>query len=318
MSDLNSNLGIQFTRRGINWVNYWASRYPSDLTLTVVSKSRIDLSWTNNGILDYSYVSIERSTDGSTWTEIYQATMGDTSYSNTGLASGTTYYYRVSYVKGMPESAHSTESGVTLPEVPTGLTLTLISGGLKIDWTDTNGATAQTEIWAKNDSGTYALAWTIAANLVTKSETVAPVDLRYIKIRAKIGTSLSAFTDEESIAMLGAELIDQANWYNAAYWNYLFQGNWSSVGNTLVSDGGGGFLSRSTHLWSTSLTYRTVITLTGSGSLKPLYGGTSSTVRGAGTYIEYLIPTPSDDVYIYSNDFNGSITALSIKQVLSP
>lgn len=84
---------------GISLSSYWASRYPSLLTATVVSDTRIDLGWTNNGTVDYTGVSIERSADGVTYTEIDTATAGDTSYSDTTCSAGTLYYYRIKYYK---------------------------------------------------------------------------------------------------------------------------------------------------------------------------------------------------------------------------
>ena len=98
---------------------------------------------------------------------------------------------------------------VPAPAIPTGLTLTLISGGVKIDWTDNTGGTSETEIWGKNDSDEYALLYTITAGAVTKSETINPVDLRYYKLRSKKDGLYSEYTAEVSIAMLGPELFPQ-------------------------------------------------------------------------------------------------------------
>ena len=79
--------------------SYWLTRYPSLLTATVISSTRIDLSWTNNGVADYTGVSIERSTDGVTYAEIDTAAAGATTYSDTTCVAGTLYYYRVRYYK---------------------------------------------------------------------------------------------------------------------------------------------------------------------------------------------------------------------------
>jgi hypothetical protein len=82
-----------------NWSSYWLTRFPDTLTATVISDTRIDLAWTNNGIVNYTGVSIERSTDGVTYSEITTVAAGSSSYSNTGLTAGTLYYYRVRYYK---------------------------------------------------------------------------------------------------------------------------------------------------------------------------------------------------------------------------
>lgn len=67
---------------------------PSALTATAVSASQINLAWLDNSP-DESGFKIERSTDGTNFTQIAQVLPNTTSYRNTGLWSGTTYYYRV-------------------------------------------------------------------------------------------------------------------------------------------------------------------------------------------------------------------------------
>jgi len=99
--------------------------------------------------------------------------------------------------------------------IPTGLTLSLISGGVKIDWNDNSGGAFETELWGKSDSGTYALLYTIAAGTITKNDLLDAVDLRYYKIRGKNGTYFTQFTAEQSIAMLGSNVVvngDFASW----------------------------------------------------------------------------------------------------------
>jgi|SRR5690242_613028 YVTN family beta-propeller protein len=105
---------------------------PTGLTATSASTSQINLSWitpTNNGgsaIIGYM---IERSTDnGSSWSTV-QSNTGSTAttYNDTGLASSTTYTYRVSAVNSVGSSqpsntASATTNAVTQPP-PVGITL---------------------------------------------------------------------------------------------------------------------------------------------------------------------------------------------------
>jgi hypothetical protein len=121
----------------------------------------------------------------------------------------------------------NSDSELTKCAIPTGLTLSIITGGVKIDWTDSSAGADQTEIWGRNDSDAYDVnpLYTINAGTVTKSETIAPVDLRYYKIRAKNGTNYSDFTAEVSIAMLGAELVTDPYFANGALWTPT--ANWS-------------------------------------------------------------------------------------------
>jgi predicted secreted protein len=68
---------------------------PSRLVARAVSRSQISLSWVDNSTNESDF-HVERSPNGSTgWTGVYTATANSTGYSNTGLACGTPYYYRV-------------------------------------------------------------------------------------------------------------------------------------------------------------------------------------------------------------------------------
>src|SRR6185436_6439139 len=73
---------------------------PSGLTATAVSSTQINLSWTDNANNESGF-RIERKTGaGGTYAEIATVGANVTSYSNTGLSAGTTYYYRVRAYNG--------------------------------------------------------------------------------------------------------------------------------------------------------------------------------------------------------------------------
>lgn len=81
------------------WENYWETRYPSLLTAIMVTETRIDLSWTNNGIVDYDGVVIERSSDAINYNEIGTVEAGETSYKDETCIKTVLYYYRLRYFK---------------------------------------------------------------------------------------------------------------------------------------------------------------------------------------------------------------------------
>jgi len=110
---------------------------------------------------------------------------------------------------------------VVNPILPADLALTLISGGVQIDWTA--NALDQVEIFARNDSDAYGASplYTINAGTYTKNDNaVTPVDMRHYKIRSLYGGIYSAFTSEVSIAMLGAELVTYGDFSDASKWTY--------------------------------------------------------------------------------------------------
>src|SRR5206468_9904874 len=66
---------------------------PGSLSASSISASRIDLSWADvDGETGYI---IERSTNGTTWSQIATPGADSTTYSDTGLVAGTKYYYRI-------------------------------------------------------------------------------------------------------------------------------------------------------------------------------------------------------------------------------
>ncbi len=69
---------------------------PTSLQATAVSSSQINLTWLHDGRNVQSF-QVERSSDGRTWNRIVICKLGANarSYSDMGLASKTTYHYRV-------------------------------------------------------------------------------------------------------------------------------------------------------------------------------------------------------------------------------
>jgi subtilisin len=89
---------------------------PTNLAAAAVSKSQINLTWTDNASNETGF-KIERC-KGSTCTNFTQiATVGPgiTSYQNTGLASNTTYRFRVRAYNAAGNSAYSNIAAATTP-----------------------------------------------------------------------------------------------------------------------------------------------------------------------------------------------------------
>ena len=76
----------------------WTGKFPSDLTLTIDSDEDITINWTNNGTSDYDSISVDRSTDGTNYTEIESLPIGTTIYA--GSITLSTYYWRIRYKQG--------------------------------------------------------------------------------------------------------------------------------------------------------------------------------------------------------------------------
>jgi N-acetyl-anhydromuramyl-L-alanine amidase AmpD len=95
---------------------------PSNLAATAVSTSQINLTWTQNSS-DETGFKIERATSsGGTYTQIATVGANVTSYSNTGLSSSSTYYYRVRSYNSWGNSAYSGVDSATTANSPPVLT----------------------------------------------------------------------------------------------------------------------------------------------------------------------------------------------------
>ncbi len=97
---------------------------PLGLTATTVSTSWINLSWTGSvGATGYIIQRSLSSTGG--WTQIGTTAAGTTTYSDTGLTAGTTYYYRVQASGGSGSAYSAIASATTTGTSPAPTTDTL-------------------------------------------------------------------------------------------------------------------------------------------------------------------------------------------------
>ncbi len=86
---------------------------PTGLSASAISSDQIDLSWTDNSD-DEDWFAIERSLDGNTFEEIGTTVVPDTeSFSDTGLAASTLYYYKVAAVNNNGRSYSGEASATT-------------------------------------------------------------------------------------------------------------------------------------------------------------------------------------------------------------
>jgi calcineurin-like phosphoesterase family protein/purple acid phosphatase-like protein/fibronectin type III domain protein len=79
---------------------------PTGLTATPVSKSQINLNWTDNADDEVGF-RIERSTDGTSFTQIGTVGPNVTTFASTGLQRNRRYYYRVRATDNFGDSAYS-------------------------------------------------------------------------------------------------------------------------------------------------------------------------------------------------------------------
>ncbi|MFA5794830.1 MAG: fibronectin type III domain-containing protein [Candidatus Brocadiia bacterium] len=152
---------------------------PTNLSVTVNSAYAISLVWTDNSTSEDGFM-IERKTGaGGTYAFAGSVLANITAYTNTGLSPLTTYYYRVRAYNGDGQSSYSNEPSATTldgpasPNVPSGLTTTVVSSSqINLIWADNSTDEDGFKIERKTGiAGTYILCVTLPPNTTSYSDT---------------------------------------------------------------------------------------------------------------------------------------------------
>ena len=177
---------------------------PGNLTASAISTTQINLSWVDNATNESGY-KIERKTGaGGTYAQIATVGANATSYNDTGLTTGTTYFYRVRATSSSGDSAYSNEASATtllsVPSAPSGLTATAISGSqINLSWSDVANETGFKIERKTGAGGTYAQIATTGANVTTYSDTGLTAGTTYFyRVRATNASGDSSYSNETS------------------------------------------------------------------------------------------------------------------------
>jgi fibronectin type 3 domain-containing protein len=141
---------------------------PTGLTATAWSTSYIQLEW--NAVTGATYYKVYRSASYDGAYSLVTTVTGN-SYTNTGLSTGTTYYYKVSAVYAVGEGSLSGYvSGTTYPGVPTGLTATAQStSSIQLEWNAVTGATYYKVYQGSEYTLGYSLVTTVSGTSYTNT-----------------------------------------------------------------------------------------------------------------------------------------------------
>ncbi len=129
---------------------------PTTFTLSTVSASQINASWTAvTGATSYELY--RRPASSATYVKV--ATTTGLTYSSTGLAAGTQYYFKVRAMQSTTPGAYTVEkSAWTKPAAPTGLTAASPSTTqINLAWSAVTGATGYKIYRSVGTSTTYSL-----------------------------------------------------------------------------------------------------------------------------------------------------------------
>jgi Malectin domain/Fibronectin type III domain len=155
---------------------------PTNLAATAVSSSQINLSWTASTTSGVSYSIFRSTTSGFTPSSSNQIASGvsGTTFSDTGLAASTTYFYLAKAVDSAGTSAASNQASATtmpgamcttVPSAPTGLTATAVSSSqINLSWTGSTagpGCSITYNVYSSTTSGVTATSGNLIATGVS-------------------------------------------------------------------------------------------------------------------------------------------------------
>jgi len=183
---------------------------PTNVRITGFNSSMISIGW--NAVTNETGYRVERSTDGINFSAIATCSATATSYSNMGLATGTTYYYRVfatnsvgsspsSNVVNATTTGTSTTSGGTQSVVaPGNLHIVGVStSSISIGWNDVANETGY-RVERSTDGVNFSFLTNVAANVTSYLNTgLTSNTLYYYRVLAFDTTDMSTPSNIASI-----------------------------------------------------------------------------------------------------------------------
>ena len=187
-------------------INKWDTVAPAALTVTPVSSSGIDLTWSYTGTEKYNTIIERKKGTGGTWTPIYTTALGTVKYSDTGLTANTRYFYRVKKALG------TGSAGIPFPNDNIGIgaytylsTLQLTveaasEGRTYLSWTG-NTAGADVIIERKMPNGSFSALMTVGPSTSGWYDNTGliPGAAYTYRVKARTSTNESLYSKEATV-----------------------------------------------------------------------------------------------------------------------
>jgi hypothetical protein len=181
---------------------------PSDLVATAKSTNQIDLTWTDNSSSEDGY-KIERRTGTEGFSQIFTTGPNVESFSDTGLAQGTTYEYQIRAYKAAVYSGYSNTASATTftsepPAAPSNLAATASSSSqIDLTWNDNSENEDGFKVERKTDTGGFTEIGMAGANITSFSDTGLNPETTYTyQLRAYNEYGDSVYSNETSATTL--------------------------------------------------------------------------------------------------------------------
>jgi titin len=192
-------------------MNYSLPAAPSSVSTTPVSTNQMNVQWTANGTNQAGY-DIERSTDGTNFTQVATAGPTATSYLDSGLGSGVTYYYRVAALSAGGPSAYSNTASNSTAVVflnrnpaPTNLSTSVASASqVNLTWTDNSSGQDSFIVLRSADGTNYTQIASVPAGTSVYSDTGLAAATYYYQVQAQNGGASDGTTSVVSAALAPA------------------------------------------------------------------------------------------------------------------
>ena len=175
---------------------------PSGLRATAASSSQVGLSWTDNSPNESGFEIERRLLPDGEFGTVGSVGEDVTDFTDSGLAGGTSYGYRVRATNGAGSSAYSDEATATTlfgpPAAPSNLTAAAVSSSaINLAWTDNAGDETGFKIERKTGTwGTYTEIATVGAGATTFQSTGLTASTSYTyRVRATNTSGDSAYSN---------------------------------------------------------------------------------------------------------------------------
>ncbi|HEY4491896.1 MAG TPA: fibronectin type III domain-containing protein, partial [Acidobacteriota bacterium] len=180
-----------------------APNAPANLNAIAVSSQQIDLTWDDLSSNEEGF-KIERSTDGAGFSQIATVAANTTSYSDSGLAAGSTYFYRVrAYNSGGNSPYSNTDSAATpgnLPAAPSNLIASAVSKSqINLSWLDNSNNEQGFRIERSTNGNSFTLIATVGSGVTSFANTGLKANKTYYyRVRAYNSAGNSAYSNVAS------------------------------------------------------------------------------------------------------------------------
>ena len=181
---------------------------PASLSAVAASENQINLSWTDNAGNENGYY-IERCSGAActNFAQIAQTGQNTTAYSNSALAGGTAYRYRVRAFNAAGNSGYSNIAGATTPTststfgAPSNLVATAVSTSqIDLTWTDNATTEEGFKLYRSPDGVTFTRVVTLGPNVTAYSNTGRPAATTYYyRVLAFKGSSNTPYSNTVTV-----------------------------------------------------------------------------------------------------------------------